>query len=77
MQKGIMLKKCKKNKAYIIFTGMLSYLFSSSPAGFSLDINISLLPFHLFHSLRVFLRKTHPAPSARPFGAMRRLELWY
>ena len=29
------------------------------------------------HPLRVFLRKTHPAPSARLFGAMRRLELWY
>jgi len=27
--------------------------------------------------LRVFQGKTHPAPSARPFGAMRRLELWY
>ena len=55
MQKGIMLKKCPKNKAYAIcfsfvssfntagisLTGMLSYLFSSSPAGLSLGINIS------------------------------------
>ena len=37
----------------------------------SLSTLSSLPPF------RVFQGKTHPAPSARPFGAMRRLELWY
>ena len=111
MQKGIMLKKCLKNKARLIcfsfassfntagmsLTDRLSYLLSSSPAGLSLGISISLIILYLLDvlftltlhynipsvsfpslsSLRVFLRKTYPAPSARPFGAMRRLELWY
>ena len=36
-----------------------------------------LFILHALPLLGVFQGKTYPAPSARPFGAMRRLELWY
>ena len=58
--------------------------FSSFPAGILYHISLAFLHLSLSRStlsslslLRVFQGKTHPAPSARPFGAMRRLELWY
>ena len=38
---------------------------------------VFLFILHVLPLLSVFQGKTHPAPSARPFGAMRRLELWY
>ena len=52
------------------YSSLLLYNISfMSPS--SVSLLISSVP------LRVFHRKTHPAPSARLFGAMRRLELWY
>ena len=40
-------------------------------------LSSSVLLLSSLPPLRVFPRKTHPAPSARFFGAMRRLERWY
>lgn len=85
MQKGIMLKKCQKNQAYVICFSFVSFIHQfcrlSSAVSHLSFFHIFLLFFlfilHVLPLFRVFQGKTHPAPSARPFGAMRRLELWY
>ena len=78
-----MLKKSKKNKAYVICFSFASFINVALPSAAS---HLSFFPIFLlfFYSslpvlppFRVFQGKTHHAPSARPFGAMRRLELWY
>ena len=80
MQKGIMLKKSKKNKAYVICFSFASFVNIASfhqhfVLPYFLAVFCSSLP--ALPPFRVFQGKTHPAPSARPFGAMRCLELWY
>ena len=74
----------KKNKlqAFQSFPLYFAFIFLSIQAFSQVCFHpLLLLAFHLYLSslptLRVFQGKTYPAPSARPFGAMRRLELWY